>query len=155
MPGRNQIRIDEILHRQAGKTVLAEYLYEEDVGFGRRRSYHIKVPRDEYERIARRTLRTVIPFDKWLKVLRPFMLGEEAADDIAEAFRILDTDYSNKIDIDELEAFMPVIVPRAPPKVLRQYIQKVDRNFDGKLNLAEFTDLVTRGIGRDIAFIGA
>ncbi|CAF3820668.1 unnamed protein product [Rotaria sp. Silwood1] len=155
MPEKYQLRIDEILHRQAGKTVLVEYVYKEEHGSGRIRSYHIKVPRDEYERIARRTWRTVIPFDKWLKVLRPFMLGDEATDDIPDAFRILDADHSNKIDVDELEAFMPIIAPRAPPRVLREHIQKVDRNFDGKLNLAEFTDLVLKGIGRDIAFIGA
>ncbi|CAF1285470.1 unnamed protein product [Rotaria sordida] len=155
MPEQKQVRIEEILHRERGRTIRVEYLYKEDYGSGRVRSYHIIVPRDEYERIASRIWRSVIPFEKWLKVLRPFMLGAEAVDDIHEAFHILDTDHSNKIDVDELEEFMPIIAPRAPPRILRQQIQKVDRNFDGKLNLAEFTDLVTKGIGRDIAFLGA
>jgi len=78
------------------------------------------------------------------------MLVHHAADDIPEAFRLLDTDHSGTIDIGELAAFMPVIVPDGNPHMLLHHVQKVDKNHDYKFNLAEFTELIKHGVGRDI-----
>ncbi len=46
---------------------------------------------------------------------------------------------------------MPVIVPDGNPHMLLHHVQKVDKNHDYKLNLAEFTELIKHGVGRDIA----
>jgi hypothetical protein len=53
--------------------------------------------------------------------------------------------------MNELAAFLPVLEPDVNPHLLHHHIQKADRNGSYKLNLAEFTDLVNQGIGRDIA----
>jgi Ca2+-binding EF-hand superfamily protein len=63
-----------------------------------------------------------LPFDSFAKVLRPFMMGKHASEDIPEAFRLLDTDHSETIDIGELAAFMPVIVPDANPHMLLHHV---------------------------------
>ncbi|CAF1209818.1 unnamed protein product [Rotaria sp. Silwood1] len=146
------IQIDEVLHRDSiGRIVEAEYHYKETYANGEASNYRVAVKRSEYERSAATTQKPTLPFQQFLKVLRPFMMGRHAADDIPEAFRLLDRDYSGTIDIGELAAFMPVIVPNANPYMLLHHIQKVDKNCDYKLNLQEFTDLIKRGIGRDIA----
>ncbi len=110
----------------------------------------MKFNRQEYDRLAANMDKPTLPFDKFLKVLRPFMLGKHAADGIPEAFRLLDADHSGTIDIGELAAFMPVIVPDGNPYILLHHVQKVDQNHDYKLNLAESTVLINRGVGRDI-----
>ncbi|CAF1088661.1 unnamed protein product [Rotaria sordida] len=145
------IRVDEIIHKEGGQIVEVEYLYNEHQGNGDQRNYSVSVKRQVYERIAARTQKPALPFDKFVKVLKPFMIGSHAADDIPEAFRLLDSDHSGTIDVGELATFMPVIVPDANPYMLLHHIQKVDKNSDYKLNLTEFTALINRGIGRDIA----
>ncbi|CAF1923194.1 unnamed protein product [Rotaria magnacalcarata] len=74
-----------------------------------------------------------------------------AAGDIPEAFNLLDTDHSGTIDMDELAASMPIIVPKSSPQMLLHYIRKADENNDHKLNLKEFTTFIKQGVGRDIA----
>jgi hypothetical protein len=145
-----EIRVDETLHKNGDRIVEAEYVYDEVRGSGDARTYRVLVKRQDYERLAATITKPTLPFDKFLKVLRPFMLGRHAADDIPEAFRLLDADYSGTIDIGELAAFMPVIVPDGNPYMLLHHVEKVDKNHDYKLNLAEFTDLINRGVGRDI-----
>jgi hypothetical protein len=144
------IRVDETIHRNGDQIVEAEYIYNEVRGNGETRNYRVSVKRQDYEQLSSKINKPTLPFDKFVKVLRPFMIGQHAAEDIPEAFRLLDTDHSGTIDIGELAAFMPVIVPDGNPYMLLHHIQKVDKNNDYKLNLAEFTALVNGGIGRDI-----
>lgn len=141
----------EIVHRENGRTTLVEYIYEEIRSHGETHKYHVKVPRQTYEQVARTLWTETIPFDKFLKVLRPLMIGEYAADEIPHAFRILDTDNSNTIDIRELNAFVPIIAPDATPNSLLYYVRQVDRNNDNKLDLKEFTQLILKGVGRNLA----
>lgn len=149
--GAVDVRIDETLHRMGDQIIEAEYVYTETQSNGDTRNYRVLVKRQDYQRLATGMNKPTLPFDQFVKVLKPFMMGHLAATEIPEAFRLLDTDRSGTIDIGELAAFMPVIVPNGNPYMLLHHIQKVDKNNDYKLNLAEFTDLLNRGIGRDIA----
>lgn len=149
--GSYDIRVDETIHRKGDQIVEAEYIYNETHGNGDNRNYRITVKRQDYERLAATITKPTLPFDKFVKVLKPFMIGQHAAAEIPEAFNLLDSDHSGTIDIGELAAFIPVIVPNGNPYMLLHHIQKVDKNNDLKLNLAEFTDLINKGIGRDIA----
>ncbi|CAF3485372.1 unnamed protein product [Rotaria sp. Silwood1] len=144
MTDQINIQVDEIIHQDGGQVAEAEYLYKETRGNGEERNYHLSVKRRDYERLAASIQKPTLPFDQFVKVLKPFMIGPHAADDIPEAFRLLDVDHSGTIDIGELAAFMPVIVPDANPYMLLHHIQKVDQNSDYKLNLAEFTALINR-----------
>ena len=144
------VQVDETLHRNGDRIVEAEYVYRGTHPGGEIRTYRASVKRQDYDGLTATTTKTALPFDKFMKVLRPFMMGHHAAADIPEAFHLLDTDHSGTIDIGELAAFMPVIVPDGNPHMLLHHVQKVDQNNDYKLNLAEFTALCNRGIGRDI-----
>ncbi|CAF2049453.1 unnamed protein product [Rotaria magnacalcarata] len=143
-------RVDETIKMHGNRIDEVEYVY---IGFrknGEHEDYHRAVTRADYERVAATIQKPTLPFDKFIKVLRPFMMGAFAHDDIPEAFRLLDADHSGTIDIGELAAFMPAIVPNSNPYILLHHIQQVDKNNDFKLNLEEFTALIHRGIGRDI-----
>ncbi|CAF0869098.1 unnamed protein product [Rotaria sp. Silwood1] len=128
MTDQINIQVDEIIHQDGGQVAEAEYLYKETRGNGEERNYHLSVKRRDYERLAASIQKPTLPFDQFVKVLKPFMIGPHAADDIPEAFRLLDVDHSGTIDIGELAAFMPVIVPDANPYMLLHHIQKVDQN---------------------------
>lgn len=143
--------VEELIHQKGGQITEVEYLYKELYSNGEERRYRILVKRTDYRRVAATITKPTLPFDQFVKVLKPFMIGSQAADNILEAFRLLDTDCSGTIDIGELAAFLPVIVPDANPYMLLHHIQKVDQNNDYKLNLTEFTALINQGIGRDIA----
>ncbi|CAF0778574.1 unnamed protein product [Rotaria sp. Silwood1] len=148
---KGHIHIEETLHEKAGQISEVEYIYKESFNSGNERNYTISVKRADYERLAATIGKPTLPFDKFAKVLKPFMMGAYAAADVPEAFRLLDADHSGTIDIGELAAFMPVIIPDGNPYMLLHHIEKVDKNNDYKLNLAEFTDFVNKGIGRDFA----
>ena len=145
------IRIDEIVTHSAGRVDEVIYEYTETPKGAAKKTYNISVKRADFDRFATLCNKPMLPYDQFLKVLRPFMMGKHAEADIPEAFRILDTDHSGTIDIGELAAYMPIIVPDANPYVLLHHVQKVDKNSDYKLNLSEFTDLIKQGIGRDIS----
>ena len=145
------IRIDEIITYTAGRVDEVTYEYTEVPKGAAARKYNISVKRTDFDRFAALCNKPMLPYDEFCKVLRPFMMGKHAEADIPEAFRILDTDHSGTIDIGELAAYMPIIVPDTNPYVLLHHVQKVDKNSDYKLNLAEFTDLINKGIGRDIS----
>jgi len=144
------IRIDETVHQNAGRIDEVEYVYHETRN-DNAKEYRVAVKRQDYERLAATMKKETLPFDSFTKVLRPFMMGKHASEDIPQAFRLLDSDHSGTIDIGELSAFMPVIVPDANPYMLLHHVQKADKNSDYKLNLQEFTDLINQGVGRDIA----
>jgi Ca2+-binding EF-hand superfamily protein len=143
--------VDETVHRNGHHIFGVDYVYKEYLPNGEVRTFRVAIKRQEYEKIAATKTVPTLPFDSFAKVLRPFMMGKHVAKDIPEAFRLLDADHSGTIDIGELAAFMPVIVPNANPYMLIHHIQKADKNGDYKLNLAEFTSLINQGIGRDIA----
>ncbi|CAF4565868.1 unnamed protein product [Rotaria sp. Silwood2] len=78
-------------------------------------------------------------------------MGHQAAEDIPEAFRLLDMDNSESIDIGELASFMPAIIPNSNSYMLLRYFQPADTNNDYKLNLDEFTAFIKKEVIRDLA----
>ena len=151
MEDKYTIKVAENLTWAGAQITDIEYQCEEIHSGGDRVTYHVKVNRGDYERLAATRPEIKLSFNSFTKVLRPFMLGRHATDDFLEAFRLLDTDRSGTIDIGELAVFMPVIAPNASPYMLLHQVQKVDKNADYKLNMSEFADLLKRGIGRDLA----
>jgi Ca2+-binding EF-hand superfamily protein len=89
-------------------------------------------------------------FDNFVCILRPIMMGTYVDNELQEAFDLLDKDQSGTIDLDELADFLPIIRSDITKKTLLHYVRKVDSNTDEKLNFHEFTDMILRGIGRDI-----
>ncbi|CAF1456405.1 unnamed protein product [Adineta steineri] len=148
----SDVRVDETVVRQGNRPVEVDYTYTETWKNGNQKTYQIQVKRADYERLATsRNKSTALSFDDFTKVLKPFMMGKFASEDIPTAFRLLDADNSGTIDANELAAFMPIIVPNSSSHMLLHHIQKADRNNDYKLNLQEFTSLINQGIGRDMA----
>ncbi|CAF1478339.1 unnamed protein product [Adineta steineri] len=145
------VRVDETVVQQGDRFIEVDYVYTETRKNGDQRKYQISVKRAEYERSAASLNKSTLSFDNFAKVLRPFMMGRFASEDIPAAFSLLDADHSGTIDIGELAIFMPIIMPNASPYMLLHHIQKADKNCDYKLNLQEFTSLINQGIGRDIA----
>lgn len=144
------VRVDETVQLTAGRISEITYVYTETQGNGATTNYNVTVKRQEYEQFTQTLNKPTLSFDSFVQVLRPFMMGKYASEDIPKAFKALDTDNSGTIDIGELAAFMPVIVPNANPYMLLHHVQKVDKNGDYKLNLSEFTELINQGVGRDI-----
>jgi len=151
MDDKYSTRVREILHRKGGQITEAEYVYTESHGNGKTRQHRVSVKREEFERLAATIKKPALPFDSFTKVVRPFLMGNHAAEDIPEAFRLLDTDNSDTIDIAELAVFMPAIVPDSNSYMLLRHFQKADTNNDYRLSLDEFTAFIKKGIVRDLA----
>ena len=154
----------ETVHRRYGRVCEIIFEYEEirheqrrdrvqTKGEERTRHYQASITRDDYERIAAHlgyTKYRPLSFDNFIHVLRPFMLGSYAADEIREAFRLLDRNYSNSIDVDELCALAPVIHSQVDRAALLNYIRKVTNHAGHRLDFDQFNQLILRGIGRDL-----
>jgi Ca2+-binding EF-hand superfamily protein len=91
-----------------------------------------------------------LSFEDFVRVLRPIMMGTYVDDELREAFYLLDKNQSNTIDIDELIDFLSIIYSEVTKEILLHYLGKNDINKNQKLNFDEFTDVILRGIGRDI-----
>ena len=141
----------ETLRRSNGKIIEVIYQYTETQKGATLSSYDVSVKREDYDKVSAPVGKEKLLYDRFLKVLRPFMMGLYAADDIPRAFEILDADSSGKIDVNELAAYLPAIVPDATASMLLNHLKKVDSDSDYKLTLTEFTELIIRGIGRDIS----
>jgi hypothetical protein len=150
MEDKYTIRVAETFNWVGSQINDITYQCEEIHYDGEKCNYRVVINRADYERLAASKPGISLSFNSFTRVMRPFMLGRHAADDIPEAFRLLDSDHSGTIDITELAAFMPAIVPNANPHTLLHHVQKVDKNCDYKLSLLEFTQLIKRGIGRDL-----
>jgi Ca2+-binding EF-hand superfamily protein len=150
----------ETIDRRNGQTFELIYVYEqaenkdqdliEAKKTGQARQFKWSIRREDYEEMAKIGVKNALPFDSFVSVLRPFMMGTYSPDSIKEAFSILDRDESGRIDIDELTVFIPFIQPSLTKDIVARYIELVDTNNDRQLNLDEFTNLITRGIGREI-----
>ncbi|CAF1372701.1 unnamed protein product [Adineta ricciae] len=142
-----------ILHRiNFGDQITeAEYVYDEILGKGKVNQKRVHVRREVFEQIAATIKKETLPFEDFIKVVRPFLMVESALADIPEAFSLLDTDKSNSININELAVFMPAIVPNSNQYLLLRYFQPADTNNDYMLSLEEFTEFIKKGVVRDLA----
>jgi len=158
--------VTENVHRnRGGQIVQLEYVFDEttvtvapsQAGTGiqrsskekRNRSYDASITRKQYEDLATR-FPDPLSFDEFVTVLRPFIMGFYASGDLEKAFHTLDRDGSGSIHLDELSSFLPLLNDSVSRDALRNYVRKVDANFDGNMSYDEFRALVLRGIGRDI-----
>jgi Ca2+-binding EF-hand superfamily protein len=159
--------ITENVHRnRAGQIVEIEYQFEETVVVEtipsnssasiirqnkekRNRTYDSRVTREQYQNLTRQ-FSNPLSFEEFIIVLRPLILGYYTSDELERAFQTLDRDHSGSIHINELSSFLPLLNDTIDSDALRNYIGKVDENFDGNMNYNEFRSLVLRGIGRDI-----
>jgi Ca2+-binding EF-hand superfamily protein len=159
--------ITENVHRNgAGQIVEIEYQFEETVVVEiassntsttitrqnkekRNRTYDTRVTREQYQNLTHQ-LSNPLSFEEFVIVLRPFIMGFYTSDELERAFQTLDRDHSGSIHINELSSFLPLLNDTIDINALRNYVGKVDENFDGNMNYDEFRSLVLRGIGRDI-----
>ncbi|CAF1025996.1 unnamed protein product [Rotaria sp. Silwood1] len=162
-----EYEITEIVHQNSvGKVTKVDYQFDETIVIEsstsssstsiarqnrekRNRQYDVTISYDQYQKIANQ-LSNALSFDAFINVLRPFIMGYYANDELERAFNILDRDRSGTIHVTELSSFLPILNGTINIDALNAYIQKVDANFDGNLNYDEFRSLVLRGIGRDI-----
>lgn len=157
--------VTESIYRRFGRIIKLVYDYEENQQqfeldlltqkqdhIPQYRHYRATIKRDEYERIIQPYMsdKDKLSFDNFVRIFRPIMMGTYVGDELREAFYLLDKDQSNTIDIVELADFLTIIHPEVTKEVLLHYVGKVDINTYQKLNFDEFTDLILRGIGRDI-----
>ncbi|CAF3202260.1 unnamed protein product [Rotaria socialis] len=115
----------------------------------RSRTYDTNITRKEYNKLAEQ-YHYGLSFDNFIVVLRPFMMGFYQNDELEQAFRILDKNNSDSIDVDDLANFLPIINEYATSDTLKNYIKKSDFNFDENLSYDEFRSLILKGIGRDM-----
>jgi len=115
----------------------------------RNRTFGTVVTREQYPNHASR-LEIPLSYDDFVTVLRPFIMGFYAADELETAFKTLDRGQSGSIQLNDLNSFLRVLNDTIDTKALYEYMRKVDTDFNGKLNYFEFRSLVLRGIGRDI-----
>ena len=134
-----------------GQIIGVEYIYDElEVNTNQIQRYHAILKRSDYDQMRNTLQKSTFTFDTFIQIYRPFIMGKYAAQDIQQAFTLLDQDKSGHIDISELSSFIPLIRRDANPHLILHYIQKQDQNNDLKLNYSEFSSLILSGIGRDI-----
>ncbi|CAF3333390.1 unnamed protein product [Rotaria socialis] len=156
--------VTEIVSRDGrGQVVQLDYQFEEtttvettsSAGMARQnrekrsRSYDATITRDQYKNFSSRQ-KNALSFDSFVIVLRPFILGFYAGEELERAFNILDRDHSGKIHVNELGSFLPILNESIDDVALLNYIRKIDQDTDENMNFDEFRALVLRGIGRDI-----
>jgi Ca2+-binding EF-hand superfamily protein len=157
--------VTESIYRRYGRIVKLVYDYEENQEqfeldllpqkqdhIPQYRHYRATIKRDEYERRIQTYMsdKDNLSFDNFVRILRPIMMGTYVGNELQEAFYLLDKDQSNTIDIDELTDFLSIIHSEITKEILLHYVGKIDIHTDQKLNFDEFTDMILRGIGRDI-----
>ena len=149
---QSRILVHEVAHRKGDRISAVEYVYDEKQSNGKTRQQRIIVKKENFDRVAATIKKWTIPFDSFMQVARPLLMGYHATDaDILDAFQLLDTDKSETIDINELALLMPAIVPDSNSYMLLRHFQKVDTNNDHILNLEEFTAFVKKNFVRDLA----
>ena len=159
--------VTESIHRnRSGEIVQIDYLFDEKIMIEtsnsltstgitrqnretRNRSYDVSIHRDQYQSLDRQYTNG-LPFESFVDVLRPFIMGHYSNNELERAFLILDRDRSGTIHLDELSPFLPILNDSIDVNTLKNYVRKIDDNLDERLTYEEFRALVLRGIGRDI-----
>ncbi|CAF0826135.1 unnamed protein product [Rotaria sp. Silwood1] len=157
--------VTETIYHKHGQIIKLVYDYEElheetelDVSIEepnltqQNRRYEVTIMRDEYERMAQthKLDEDTLPFDIFVRIARPIMMGTYVGNELQEVFNILDKDQLGAIDIDELYGFLPIGRSNITKETLLHYIGSDNIDTKQKLNFDEFTCMILRGIGRDI-----
>ncbi|UJR12078.1 hypothetical protein I4U23_016256 [Adineta vaga] len=134
---------------QNNKIIAVEFTVTTTHSNGKASKKTVSIDDTTYKELIHASRRNTLPWDQFVKVLYTFMLGQ-SSNEIDEAFKILDADKSGTIDISELVVFLNVVVPGFSVTKLLAHIKTIDKNADYKMNLAEFSQLIRRGIGTQI-----
>lgn len=130
-----------------------EYNYSYTYDSGEVCNRSVSIPIDCFDRFNTYKPQQAITQQKFMKVVRVIMNGPNSCDaEIREAFNILDADGSGKLSVCELSKVIPAIIPGTTLNTLNTIIRRYDKNGDNQLNLCEFTNLIKRGIGRDVVY---
>ena len=84
-----------------------------------------------------------IQFVEFAKTMGGTYYAEKSKDDIIAAFRKYDTDNSGQITVDELYQVMKSFRGKITRKECQEMVNKVDKDKNGKVNLAEFIALLS------------
>ena len=144
------LRVQEILHSKGDELTGVEYIYDERLENGKTRQFRVYIKKSQFEEISISVKNFSVKFEDFIDITRPLLLENPHPNDIHKAFRLLDTDQSDTIDINELAVFMPLIVPNSNAYMLLRHFEKVDSNKDYRLNLEEFTQFIKRNLVRDL-----
>ncbi|CAF0973249.1 unnamed protein product [Rotaria sordida] len=155
-----EFTVTETIVRHSGKINEIHYEFEEftieNVSIGitkkkekRGRIYDANITRKQYNQLTR-DIHNPLSFDDFILVLRPFMMGFYQNDELKQAFKILDKNHSNSIDIHDLVNFLPIINEYTAINTLQDDIRKSNFNLDGHLTYDQFRSLILKGIGREM-----
>ena len=157
--------VTESIHRRYGRIIQLVYDYEENEEqyeldlltqkhehLPKYRRYRAIIQRDGYERLIEAYVSDIdkFSFENFVCILRPIMMGTYVNDELDRAFSLLAKNHSNTIDLYELADFLSIIHSEITPGVLIHYLSKGDIRTNQQLDFDQFTDVVLRGIGRDI-----
>jgi len=145
----NSCKIDVTTHTRDNQIIATDFIVKVTNEKGEVRTITKSLDDDTYKELVTASKKPALPWEKFVKVLLAFMVGK-TDNEIREAFEILDADNSKSIDIKELGTFLPALVPDLTDAKLMEHIKKIDKNTDQKMTLAEFSQLIKRGIGMDI-----
>jgi Ca2+-binding EF-hand superfamily protein len=95
-----------------------------------------------------------LTFDEFCDILIPVITGGENDDhddySILLAFRSFDKNNDQFIQADELEILMHIIGKSVSREEIRNLINKVDWDHNGKLDYNEFRQFIIRGYAREL-----
>ncbi|CAF1304303.1 unnamed protein product [Adineta steineri] len=95
-----------------------------------------------------------LSFDQFCDILIPVITGGESDqhDDysIWLAFRSFDKNGDHYIQADEVEALIRIIGKSVTRERIRYFIDKVDWDYNGKLDYNEFREFIVRGYAREL-----
>ncbi len=116
---------ENIQYNQNGEIYGVEYVYEElNEITNEIKRYHAILKKDDYQNMIKHLQKSSFPFETFIQIFRPFIMGKYAIESIDQAFALLDQDKSGNIDITELSSFIPLIRNDANPHQIIDYIQK-------------------------------
>ena len=163
--GHIDFKVTETVQRLGGRIQSVTYTYEEvrtheqpDASTLRNstskksRIYEATASRSDYESAMQQSLLTghALPYEQFVVVLRPIMMSTYNGNELRDAFALLDRDGSGSIDLSELVAFLAYVHPNLTTENFRLSVCQTDSNLDYTISFIEFSDMVLRGIARDL-----
>lgn len=157
--------VTETIYRESGQIIKLIYDYEEiddkievdsstESRIRRRQQRHFqaKVNRYEYERLNDNDVSDAyrLPFDTFIRLLRPIMMGTYTGEELREVFQLLDIGQTGTINVNFLCDLLSFHDTLITSDILLEYAGRDRINTNQELDFDEFSYIILRGIGRDI-----